>query len=95
MPNGLIYVSDMDKLSILSPLTCDYCHKMRYPRAHHCKRCNLCIIQADHHCSWLGTCIGYSNLRYFLCFLLHLTCALSLILFYTYDTPLLYIQAVY
>lgn len=31
----------------------------------HCRECNVCIKVADHHCKWLGTCIGVRNYKYF------------------------------
>jgi|TARA_B110000285_G_C14747254_1_gene433539 hypothetical protein len=31
--------------------------------------CGVCIEQHDHHCPWLGTCIGYRNLKFFVSFL--------------------------
>ncbi|KAL1536880.1 protein S-acyltransferase [Salvia divinorum] len=42
-------------------LTCPYCNILQPPRAKHCHDCNKCVLQFDHHCVWLGTCIGQGN----------------------------------
>lgn len=42
---------------------------VRPPRAFHCNTCGVCIEAQDHHCPWMGTCIGKRNLKYFLAFL--------------------------
>uniref|UniRef100_A0A803NLU1 S-acyltransferase n=1 Tax=Cannabis sativa TaxID=3483 RepID=A0A803NLU1_CANSA len=42
-------------------LTCSYCNIEQPPRAKHCHDCDKCVLQFDHHCVWLGTCIGQGN----------------------------------
>ncbi|KAI3451386.1 hypothetical protein Pfo_008051 [Paulownia fortunei] len=42
-------------------LTCPYCNVVQPPRAKHCHDCDKCVLQFDHHCVWLGTCIGQGN----------------------------------
>ncbi|XP_062102729.1 protein S-acyltransferase 10 [Humulus lupulus] len=42
-------------------LTCSYCNIEQPPRAKHCHDCDRCVLQFDHHCVWLGTCIGQGN----------------------------------
>ncbi|CDP01825.1 unnamed protein product [Coffea canephora] len=41
--------------------TCSYCNVVQPPRAKHCHDCDKCVLQFDHHCVWLGTCIGQNN----------------------------------
>ncbi|CAK82241.1 unnamed protein product (macronuclear) [Paramecium tetraurelia] len=48
---------------------CTTCKIMRPSKASHCKHCNHCVDGFDHHCFWVGTCIGIRNWRAFLIFL--------------------------
>ncbi|XP_052190199.1 protein S-acyltransferase 10-like [Diospyros lotus] len=41
--------------------TCTHCNIVLPPRAKHCHDCDKCVLQFDHHCVWLGTCIGQGN----------------------------------
>lgn len=51
------------------------------PDGSHCPDCNVCVEGYDHHCVWMGTCIGRGNYRHFLRFnlswLIYLIYALS------------------
>jgi len=38
-----------------------YQHLLQPPRTRHCHDCDKCVLQFDHHCIWLGTCIGKKN----------------------------------
>lgn len=38
--------------------------------ATHCNFCNACVIDPDHHCTYLANCVGRNNRRLFLGFLL-------------------------
>lgn len=41
--------------------TCTYCNIIQPPRSKHCHDCDKCVLKFDHHCLWLGTCIGKGN----------------------------------
>lgn len=47
---------------------CDLCECYQPPKGAHCPDCNVCVAGFDHHCAWMGTCIGRGNLRYFVRF---------------------------
>ena len=49
---------------------CQTCHIFRGPGVSHCKKCNNCVENFDHHCPWLGNCIGKNNYFYFFIFLI-------------------------
>ena len=45
---------------------CPTCKIVKTPRVYHCSICDCCISVHDHHCPWVGTCIGQRNHRSFL-----------------------------
>ena len=49
---------------------CEFCHLKKFERSSHCRQCNKCILRRDHHCVWIGNCVGYANNQYFVNFLL-------------------------
>jgi palmitoyltransferase ZDHHC9/14/18 len=48
---------------------CNTCDIYRPPRTIQCGTCGCCIERLDHHCPWVGTCIGKRNYKYFILFM--------------------------
>lgn len=48
---------------------CPTCYIIKTPRVFHCKVCDCCISVHDHHCPWLGTCIGQRNHQWFVIYI--------------------------
>jgi hypothetical protein len=57
-----VYERDFSRL-------CPECKLEKQPRSKHCKVCNHCVERFDHHCEWLGICIGKGNYPTYLVFI--------------------------
>jgi len=48
---------------------CPICQINRPLRSRHCRRCSRCVARFDHHCFWIGNCVGDRNHRTFFIYL--------------------------
>lgn len=58
---------------------CDTCYLIRPLRSTHCGVCDNCVVKFDHHCPWIGTCVGARNYPYFFIYL----CLLNILQIFT------------
>jgi len=59
---------------------CVTCKIFRPPRCTHCATCDVCVERFDHHCHWLGNCVGQRNYHTFFFFVLCITLNLLFVL---------------
>lgn len=62
---------------------CTTCIVKKPVRSKHCTSCNKCIAKFDHHCPWVGNCVGALNHKFFIGYLLSM---LILLVTYQYCT---------
>ena len=56
---------DFNPLAFIELKFCTVCHLEMPLRTKHCKQCDQCVATHDHHCPWIGTCIGERNKAHF------------------------------
>lgn len=52
---------------------CNTCIIYRPERTFHCNFCGNCVHYFDHHCTWLGTCVGGRNYKQFVAYIFLVT----------------------
>ena len=64
---------------------CDVCQIHQPLGTYHCEDCNACIEELDHHCPWMGKCVGKRNMRWFQLFNLTWVAYLIFVLVVTFS----------
>jgi len=72
---------------------CYPCHMYVPSRSHHCPYCRKCIYVLDHHCFFLGYCVGRQNLQYFILFCVYAALGTAYGLFHIMDAMSYYRDA--
>jgi palmitoyltransferase ZDHHC9/14/18 len=73
--NGRVYTEEY----------CNECNVFKGGGVSHCRFCECCVIEGDHHCPWIDNCIGRNNLRFFLINIYSTTALLFYSVLYSYS----------
>ena len=62
---------------------CEQCHLYNYiyNSINHCNKCGICIEGQEHHCVWIGKCVGKNNIFCFYLFIFSTIFSLFYIIF--------------
>ena len=63
------YIERKSQVVKLEKHFCSKCNIDQPVRSKHCKSCDACIATFDHHCIWVGNCIGEKNRALFMVYL--------------------------
>jgi len=69
-----------------SRVFCSTCLIRKPVRSKHCSVCDRCIAKFDHHCPWIGNCVGALNHKYFMGYLYSLSTLMVYMVYGVYVT---------
>lgn len=83
----------INKSNLLINENCEICNITNLAlRSHHCKKCGICVLKFDHHCTFMNVCIGENNHLIFIFFLFSQIIAISFGLYGLFKTITLFLK---
>ena len=76
LKNRITGIEHISHFEFPSKRFCEICNVEQPYRTKHCRECDKCVRKYDHHCFWIGGCVGELNHRKFLYFLFFKTMSL-------------------
>ena len=70
LPSQGSVMVDLEKL-LPGVRECEQCQYWKVLTTHHCSTCRTCVEGMDHHCSFLGQCLGEDNFKFFLLYIFY------------------------
>jgi len=80
--------SPTGKHKVPLPNLCHSCHVLRPVRSKHCRVCRKCVHVFDHHCPFIGNCVGVGNYRWFFLYVVNVLLATLLFI----STSVIYLK---
>ena len=77
-------LKDKPKFNMKERSYCEPCGWAIPLRAIHCRTCEKCVRRYDHHCPWLGNCVGERNYRFFYLYVIFQTSVVYILTYSTY-----------
>jgi hypothetical protein len=79
--SSLVNISRSSRIDDKLRRFCTACRLDQPLRTKHCRDCKKCVSLYDHHCPWIGGCVGQNNRLYFFWFVFFQCLELWLALF--------------
>jgi len=80
----------MPDQTVIKYKECYKCDLYVVERSHHCPYCKKCVYILDHHCFFLGFCVGRTNMKYFITFCMWAAIGTAYGLYHIFDVMTFY-----